>query len=215
MRHYRTPGRLLAASLIALVLIPSVMPAAAGEDGRWYLGLESVQSHVGEDDLSAEEITAGAVVVEQVGQGVGFNVGYRFNQKFSLRLHVTGAQHETNDRDVDFTMVGSLFECIYKVRPAYALNPYLIGGLGSYLMTSRRNAVEFETRGSTVLLGAGMFYMFGEHLGLDVSFGAAFINWDEQIARVSDGQGNTIEAATSIEESGAAARFCLGLSWWF
>jgi len=198
-----------------LLVLATASSTSAGPDSRWYVGLASTQSHIGEAELTQQEIDAGAVAVDRIGRGVGLNVGYCFNPVFSLRLHITGTEHETSDPDVGFGLVGATFEGIYRFTPERSLNPFLIGGIGSHTMQSRKDAIEFDTTGSSIVLGAGLFYMFGEHLGLDCSFGAAFINWQEQTARITLPDQSVVEASTSVEGSGAAARFCLGLTWWF
>ena len=81
-------------------------------------------------------------------------------------------------------------------------------------MLSRQDAVEYETTGPAVVCGGGLIYMLGTKVGLDFSITGAFINWEEQTARVTIGD-TVVEGSTSVDGSGGAARFSLGLGYWF
>ncbi len=209
------PARLALLVLSAALLTAALPadPATAGE--RWYLGLESVSSHIGTDDLTDEDIAAGAISIDEVGRGGGFYAGYRFSPRFSLRLHVTASVHETADPDLDLILGGSLFEGVYHFTPERPFCPYLTAGFGGYILNSQTDQVEIDVTGPASLVGVGFFYKFGRHIGLDFSASAAFINWKEQVARIKPENGPVVEIETPVEGSGVAARFGFGVGWWF
>jgi hypothetical protein len=206
------------AFLLALLQLPlqvsGTTASEGGAEGRFIVGLDFFSSHIGADDPTSET-SPEAVFVEEVGQGGALTFGYLITPTFLLRLYLSGAEHDATDPDFDFRFSGGTFEGAYLFRPGRPLRPYLFGGLGGFTVKAEQDALEYETTGPGMVLGAGLYYFLSAHFAMHFSVRGEFINWDKAKARLTLPNGSAIETETPIEESGGAAKIGLGIAFRF
>lgn len=187
--------------------------SAAGTEG-FLLGLDFGTSHIGADDPSADD-PAASVYVDETGGGASLLLGYGFTPSFTLRLNVSGAQHDTSDPDTEFWISSGTIEALYLFRNPDPLRPYIFGGLGGFSMRSRRDELDFEVTGPGAVVGGGLVYFLGENFALDFAVRGDFINWEESTATYTFPNGTTATVAAPVEGEGSAAKFLFGAGWWF
>ncbi len=195
--------------IIALLITSS--SAAADTDG-FFFGLDLHSNHLGGEDAPADP-SPDVVFVDQNGGGADLFLGWGFGPSFPVRLSVCGAAHETSDPDIEVTYTGITIDGMYLFRNPEPLRPYLYGGIGGFALTSRRDALDWETSGPGILFGGGLLYFCGDTFALDFSARAELVNWERTRATWHLPAGDAT-AETPIEEEGSAAKILVGVSWW-
>jgi hypothetical protein len=205
-----------AAALAAAISAPRAASAepSVGATDRFFLGLGVHSSHIGSDEPT-DDAPAGAVFVDENGQGVGIVVGYGITPALVLRLSLLGAEHETTDPNVEFAFSSGTIDGVYHFSVGQPLRPYLFGGFGGFSIESRKDALRFETTGPGVVFGGGLLYFLGRHFGVDLGVRGNLISWEKSEAEARLSDGTTVAVERPIEEDGSAAQFALGATWWF
>jgi Outer membrane protein beta-barrel domain len=200
----------MVASLVFLMTsLLAVGGAMAGDvENPWVIGLDLVGNTIGEDDNGDE------FIVEQDGGGAALQFGYLFSRSFQLRFYVSGALHETTNPDVDVTFSGGLFEGVYLFRPGQNFRPYVFGGLGGFALESQEDNFTYSAEGPGASLGGGLHYFFNPNVSLHSSVRFEAVNWDTVKLTVEGGSGD-LEIEVPVDESGNAAKFTVGLGFWF
>jgi len=209
----RSPGAiyLLAAAVLTLLLVPRF---ARAEVEGFFLGLGFHSDHLSAEDRK-EGGPPGSAYIEEDGGGLDLQLGWAFNESFLLRLRMAGAEHETSRSDVDFYSGSAVFEAAYLFREGRPLRPYIMGGLGGFVMDSQQGDIfEYETSGSGAVLGGGLVYFFNEHFALDAALRLSFINWENKTAKTKL-NGTTATVETPLDEEGEAGNLLVGLTYFF
>jgi hypothetical protein len=191
-------------SFPALLCVLLGLTGGAHAADRWSIGLDTVSSTIGS---TADD---GALTVDERAPGGGLQMGYAFDEAFLLRLYVAGADHATNDPDVDLRFAGGTLDLCYRFRPGQALRPYVFGGLGGYALESQQDALLYEVQGTGAAFGGGILYRLGRRISLHASARIEAVNW-ETVRAVYDGPGGSIEVETPIDDSGSAVKLTLGM----
>ncbi len=202
-------------SLLGLFLLLSLTPGRAGAtDGKFFLGLDFLSSHIGADDPRPDDPSS-TVYADETGAGAAFQLGVSLTSTFKLRLYFSGARHETNNPDVELRLGGGSLEALYMFSPDDALRPYLFGGIGAFRVESAQDQLNFSTDGPGATFGAGLHYFLGRHIALNFALRGEWINWDTSTAELILPNGSRVVTETPVEDSGFAGKFTLGLGFWF
>lgn len=156
-----------------------------------------------------------SIFVSENGPGGTLNLAYGFTPSFPLRLSFSGAEHNTNDPEVDVEVSSVTIEGGYIFRAGTSVRPYLYGGVGTYSLQSKQDDYDFETTGPGMDFGVGLYSFLGEHLVFDAALRFDFMNWEKQTATVELPNGNTAIVETPVSEEGSASKILLGAGWWF
>ena len=141
---------------------------------------------------------------------VELQFGYLVAPSFLLRLYVSGAVHETTLPDLEILYSGGLLEAVYLFHPGESFRPYVFGGLGGFAAESTLDDFTYSMEGPGASFGAGLYYHFTPYVSLHSSVRIEAVNWET--AKVSVG---AVEIEVPVDESGSAAKFTLGLGFWF
>lgn len=200
--------RLFLPALLLVFLLPAPDAHAARDENPWMIGLDFLANHAGDEDDYQD------FSIDEKGGGAALQFGYRFTPRFLLRLYLSGAKHETDYADVDVTFSGGLIEAMYLFRPDEAFRPYLFGGVGGFKAEAKEEVFTYSTEGPGASFGAGLYYWFTPHVSLHSSVRLEAVNWDKTTYSIDTGIA-TIEAEVPVDDEGSAAKFTLGMAFWF
>jgi hypothetical protein len=198
-------------SAVITLFVPCPILAA---DGKFFFGLDFASNHIGADDPQAGD-PANSVYVDENGAGVTLYGGFSISQNFKLRLHFSGARHETSQPDVEVRLASGTLEVLYMFSPQSAMRPYFLGGFGGYTLESEKEAFHYKTDGPGMVFGGGFYYFLGRNFAFNFSLRGEWVNWDKVTAELVLPDGSRVSTQTPIEESGFAGKFTAGASVWF
>lgn len=200
--------------VLALALLPAVASRAAEGTRGFQLGVEAHRSHIGADDPHAGA-PADALFVDEVGGGGALTLGWGFTPTFALRLVLAGSRHETTRDNVEVQLSGATLEAVHYFQPGRPLRPFVFGGLGGFSAESRDDPFTWETEGGGACFGVGLVYFVSRDFAFTFNARADAINWDKASGTVALPGGGTFTVDQPVDEGGLAAKFGVGMGWWF
>ena len=196
------------ATILVILLATFVTGSALAVENPWMIGIDGVGNNIGEDDDLVSPL------VDEEGDGGALQVGYLFSPNFQVRFYGSGATHKTDNPDVEILFSGALIEVVYLFNAGQRFRPYVFGGLGGFVAESQQGGFTYETEGSGASFGGGLHYFLNSYVSVHSSARFEAVNWETLRVTLDTGVG-TIGAVAPAEASGGAAKFTLGLGFWF
>lgn len=196
-----------------LGLIGALLAPATATAGRVFIGAHASASRLEGARLPPGTLQ-GALDIEPRGGGADLQIGYLLAPTVPLRLSVGSSNHESSLRGTDFTDVHLLLELDRVWNPDRSVRPYVLAGLGGFMLRPTASSPDIRTTGAVATAGAGVLLGVSRAFAIDLNARAEFVNWSEERSVLEQTDGSTVTLETPIARRGHGGRFSIGLLWW-
>lgn len=208
-----TTSRQTIVALAALAAIGGLLAAPPADAGRVFLGAHASASYLEELRLPPGTRESG-YRIEPKGGGADIQIGYLLAPTVPLRLTIGSSEHDSSEPDFGFSDAHAMLEINRVWNPNRAVRPYLLAGLGGFLLHPTWSRPDIRTTGGAATAGAGLILMLSRRFSLDLNARAEFINWSEERSVIENPDGSTVTYESPIARRGRGGRFGIGLLWW-
>ncbi|MDH3217411.1 MAG: porin family protein [Candidatus Krumholzibacteria bacterium] len=151
--------------LLLFGLVTLVAPAMAHDitpERGFYVGARVVGSGLDLDQTRQD------LRIDDDGGGIVFDLGYGFNEVFSLEISLGGLKYDTTVPDVTSGLGTLQIVTRYRFLPHQAFRPYVKGGLAGYTFRLEQGSDEATFGGGGLTFGGGADYFFTSRFAMGI-----------------------------------------------